>query len=174
MRDDLHKSVPPRTHWSRLLRLIQLPPDNPDLQEALVRAVRSDATWIGTPWGRDLEAALLLAEDDFFVEDKVQRKLIDLQTGSVSAPRLCALQFGSGLACTVRDAGEQGRGGDRPREHQFVPQAGQLAFPGSPWPCAINTCSLPSQRAASRRAKFSHSGVHIRLDGRLRCCHVKG
>ena len=79
MRDDLHKSVPPRTAWARVLRLVQLPERDSDLQAAVVRAVRADAPWLGDSWGRELDAVLSRSDGDFFVEDSVRPDLLRLE-----------------------------------------------------------------------------------------------
>lgn len=79
MRDDLHKSVPPRTPWARVLRLAQLPERDPELQVALVRAVRADASWLGGTWGRKLEVVLTESDGGFFVEDRVRHELLRLE-----------------------------------------------------------------------------------------------
>lgn len=79
MRDDLHKSVPPRTPWSRVLRLAQLSERDSELSVAVVRAVRADASWLGSTWGRQLEAVLTKSDSGFFVEDSVRHELLRLE-----------------------------------------------------------------------------------------------
>lgn len=51
MRDDLHKSVSPRTAWSKVLRLACNHGDALHVQDALVRAIRKDADWLTGRWG---------------------------------------------------------------------------------------------------------------------------
>lgn len=79
MRDDLHKSVPPRTRWARVLRLAQLSEHDSELHVAVVRAVRADASWLGDTWGRKLEAVLTMSDGGFFVEDSVRHELLRLE-----------------------------------------------------------------------------------------------
>ena len=75
MRDDLHKSVPPRTLWARVLRLARAEATQEDLRDALTLAVRRDAGWIMSPWGQAFEQALDLGSCDFFAQDKVREEL---------------------------------------------------------------------------------------------------
>ena len=75
MRDDLHKSVPPRTLWARVLRLARAEANQEDLRDALTLAVRRDAGWIMSPWGQAFERALDLGSCDFFAQDKVREEL---------------------------------------------------------------------------------------------------
>ena len=75
MRDDLHKSVPPRTLWAKVLRLARAEASQEDLRDALTLAVRRDAGWIMSPWGQAFERAMDLRSSDFFAQDKVREEL---------------------------------------------------------------------------------------------------
>ena len=75
MRDDLHKSVPPRTLWAKVLRLARAETSQEDLRDALTLAVRKDAGWIISPWGQAFERALDLGSSDLFAQDEVQEEL---------------------------------------------------------------------------------------------------
>lgn len=75
MRDDLHKSVPPRTLWAKVLRLARDDASQEDLRDAITLAIRRDADWITSPWGRAFEQALDLGGSDFFAQDKVREEL---------------------------------------------------------------------------------------------------
>ena len=75
MRDDLHKSVPPRTLWAKVLRLARAEASQEELRDALTLAVRKDAGWIMLPWGQAFERALDLGSSDFFAQEKVREEL---------------------------------------------------------------------------------------------------
>lgn len=79
MRDDLHKSVPPRTLWAKVLRLVGNDASKEDLRDAITLAIRRDANWItSSAWGRAFEQALDLGNSDFFAQEKVREQLIAL------------------------------------------------------------------------------------------------
>ena len=96
MRDDLHKSVPPRMAWARVLRLACAHANEAELREAIVRAVRSDAEWLGTPWGLQLERAFDLGRNDLFAEAKVRASLTQLLVISPNpqARAVCEIALG--------------------------------------------------------------------------------
>ena len=85
MRDDLHKTYPPRTHWSRVLRLAHQQGAEADLTVALVKAVRKDAEWLDTEWGNQFEQALNRGAGDFFAREKAQAELLELNRRNPNA-----------------------------------------------------------------------------------------
>ena len=76
MRDGLHKSVPPRTLWAKVLRLARAEASQEDLRDALTLAVRRDAGWIMSPWGQAFERAMDLGSSE---PPRVLRRLNSLR-----------------------------------------------------------------------------------------------
>lgn len=97
MRDDLHKSVPPRSLWARVLRLARAEATPEDLREALTLAVRRDAGWTMSPWGQAFEQALDLGSCDFFAQDKVREELKALMATSPNPQARSTCEIALGL-----------------------------------------------------------------------------
>ena len=97
MRDDLHKSVPPRSAWAKVLRLACNHADAPDVQEALVRAIRKDANWLSGPWGQKFQEVLELGRGELFAQDKVREELMMLAASSPNphARASCEIALGA-------------------------------------------------------------------------------
>jgi hypothetical protein len=96
MHDDLHKSVPPRTAWARVLRLACAHASASELREATVNAVRRDADWLATPWGHQLNSVLELGRNDLFAQERVRAELKKLQATSPNphARSVCEIALG--------------------------------------------------------------------------------
>lgn len=75
MRDDLHRSVPPRNHWARVLRLVCSRASEDELREAMTKAVRRDTEWLGTPWGGQFQATLERSGADLFPQEQLRAEL---------------------------------------------------------------------------------------------------
>ena len=101
MRDDLHKSVPPRTAWAKVLRLACAHAGDTELREAIVKAVRKDADWLGTSWGQQFESALDLGRNDLFAHEKVRAELKLLLATSPSTQARSACEIA--LGCLARE-----------------------------------------------------------------------
>ena len=101
MRDDLHKSVPPRTAWARVLRLACEHASDEELRDATVLAIREGADWLTTPWGQQFERALDLDSRDLFAQDRVREELMTLMASSPNhqARSTCEIALG----CLVRE-----------------------------------------------------------------------
>ncbi|SOD24079.1 hypothetical protein SAMN05518800_1211 [Variovorax sp. YR752] len=97
MRDDLHKSVPPRTAWAKVLRLACERADANELTEATVRAVRQDAQWLATSWGQRFETALNLGRDDLFAQERVRAELKGLMSTSPTPQARSACEIALGV-----------------------------------------------------------------------------
>lgn len=97
MRDDLHKSVAPRTAWAKVLRLACEHASEDDLRDAIVRAVRKDAEWLATPWGKQFEDVLERSNSDLFALDRVREELTALMVSSPNpqARSACEIALGS-------------------------------------------------------------------------------
>ena len=96
MRDDLHKSVSPRTAWARVLRLVCEHASEEELRDATVRAIRKDAEWLMAPWGQKFERALDLGSSDLFAQDRVREELTALMASSPNhqARSACEIALG--------------------------------------------------------------------------------
>ncbi len=103
MRDDLHKSVSPRTAWAKVLRLACQHAAKDDLVDAMIRAIRKDAVWLREPWGKRFEATLELGTSDLFSHERVRDGLLALVTSSPNpdARRSCEIALG----CLAREGG---------------------------------------------------------------------
>ncbi len=103
MRDDLHKSVPQRTAWARVLRLACQHAAQDELLDAMVRAIRKDARWLSAPWGKQFEATLDIGATDMFSHEKVREELLALAVSSpdTNARASCEMALG----CLARDDG---------------------------------------------------------------------
>lgn len=82
MRDDLHRSVPPRTHWARVLRLACSRASEDELREAMTKAVRRDTDWLGSPWGIQFESTLERSSCDLFPNEQLRAELNSLLRSS--------------------------------------------------------------------------------------------
>ncbi len=75
MRDDLHRSVPPRTHWARVLRLACNRASEEELRFATTLAVRRDTEWLETSWGGKFTATLERSSNDLFPQEQLRAEL---------------------------------------------------------------------------------------------------
>lgn len=96
MRDDLHKSYPPRHAWGRVLRLAENSGPADELSRAIVRAVQKDADWMLTGWGRSVDRAVAMAGEDMFARERAQAELRALlpQSPNVHARGVCEVALG--------------------------------------------------------------------------------
>ena len=96
MRDDLHKSYPPRHAWGRVLHLAENGAPAHELSSAIVRAVQKDADWMLSGWGRAVERALEMAGQDMFAREKAQAEMRALlpQSPNVHARGVCQVALG--------------------------------------------------------------------------------
>lgn len=78
MRDDLHRSVPPRTAWARVLRLACNRGAPDELRDVITQAVRRDTEWLKTPWGISFEATLSRGNADLFPQEQMRIELNSL------------------------------------------------------------------------------------------------
>jgi hypothetical protein len=103
MRDDLHKSVPPRTAWAKVLRLACNHADSQEVQDALVRAIRKDADWLTDPWGRKFQDVLELGRGELFARDKVREELIQLVDSSPNPQARVSCEIALGILAREGD-----------------------------------------------------------------------
>jgi len=96
MRDDLHRSFPPRHHWGAVLRGASGRVSEPEMIHLIVRAVRKDASWLESDWGAALTKALDDAGADIFGREKVEADLRVLMESSpaLHARSVCELALG--------------------------------------------------------------------------------
>lgn len=96
MRDDLHRSVAPRAHWARVLRLVCSRATEEELREAMTKAVRRDTEWLGTPWGSQFQATLERSGGDLFPQDQLRAELNGLMRSCTSqhARTSCEIALG--------------------------------------------------------------------------------
>lgn len=104
MRDDLHKSVRPRTAWGKVLRLACQRAAEDEIVDAMVRAIRKDAAeWLSGPWGRQFETTLELGTTDLFLHEKVRQELLALEASSPDPHARASCEIA--LGCLAREGG---------------------------------------------------------------------
>lgn len=155
MRDDLHKSVPPRTAWSKVLRLACNHADIDDLRDATVRAVRHDAEWLGAPWGQQFQRSLDLGSSDFFAADRMRAELLALMTNSPNPHARASCEIALGIL--ARD------GGASAGFKSIVVEHALRAF-------AVDCIELVSSRVAARFDESQAAQVRRLLYGLLPTC----
>jgi hypothetical protein len=96
MRDDLHRSMPPRAAWRKVLQLACSHASASELQAAIVRAVHKDADWLATHWGHRFISVLDLGRNDLFAQERVRAELKVLQDTSPNpqARSVCEMALG--------------------------------------------------------------------------------
>jgi hypothetical protein len=157
MRDDLHKSVPTRPAWARVLRLACKQASEDELRDAIVRAVRKDAEWLMEPWGQQFERALDLGDSDLFAQDPVREALTALMASSPNPQARSACEIA--LGCLVRE------GRVRPDFKGFVMDQALRAF-------AEDCVELVSSWVAGRFGEQQAAQVRRRLRGLLPSCDL--
>ena len=104
MRDDLHKSVPPRSKWAKVLRLACNHADDPDLQDALVRAIRKDSSdWLNGQWGQKFQEVLKFGRGDLFALDKVRDEFMMLAASSPNPHARASCEIALGVLAREGD-----------------------------------------------------------------------
>lgn len=103
MRDDLHKSVPPRSAWAKVLRLACKHADAHDVQDALVRAIRKDADWLTERWGQKFQEVLELGRGELFARDKVREALLLLVNSSPNPHARASCEIALGILAREGD-----------------------------------------------------------------------
>jgi len=157
MRDDLHKSVPPRTHWAKVLRLARAEASQEDLRDALTLAVRRDAGWIMSPWGQGFERALDLGSNDFFAQDKVREELKALLAACPNPQARSTCEIALGVLA---------------REDQVPSDFKNLVFGTALRVFAEDCVELVSSRVASQFDAHQSALVRRRLHGELPKCDL--
>lgn len=102
MRDDLHRSVAPRSAWARVLRLANEQSSPEELKDLLVRAVRHDADWLATPWYHQFAQTLDHGRGELFGDvEGMRARLTALMTSSPSPQAQSSCEIA--LGCLARE-----------------------------------------------------------------------
>ncbi len=80
-----------------MLRSICRNVEETELKDAIVRAVRKDAEWLSTVWGKQFERALDLGTDDFFAQEKCRSELLALVATSPTPHARASCEIALGL-----------------------------------------------------------------------------
>jgi hypothetical protein len=96
MRDDLHKSVPPRSAWAAALRGASKATDARLIQQTEI-AIRKDANWLTSSWGRELIEVLDQGTGQMFVAERMREQILVMQSKSPDphARAVCELALGA-------------------------------------------------------------------------------
>ena len=157
MRDDLHKSVPPRTSWTKVLRLACEHASDEDLRDAVTLAIHRDADWLTSPWGRDFERALDLGSSDLFAEDKSREELNALMASSPTPQARSALEMALGLLA---------------REERVPPDFKNLVIGEALHVFGVDCVELVSSLVSRQYGEKQSTQIRQRLHGVLPSCDL--